>query len=580
MSKSNNNRKTRRKPVREQPRKDSRDKRVNFDNTRESKFIRDVSKDIADDHNNDVSWYTHNPEMLKAAGNYGFSYLTGEQLPFQPMQGNNNWGTFVPGIMAFEWLPSFGGVDADVINKAADQIHNYVVHANSRNTRYSAADLFITLIATSECFSMVSAMIRAFGCMNNFSDRNDYTPKALVLAMGFDYDDLQANLSNMWFDINHMIADLGQLWLPKDMPFVARHFWMNANVYTDSQTAKAQYYLYVQSRFFKYQDIQFETGTSLSPVDIITGVDSSGKPVYSPFNPGPSIYSWEEWKTVFYSMVKALIQAEDRGTMLGDVLKAYGRENLYSIAEVPVNYRIMYVYSSEVLTQFENLISNPVMTSLLGLKQQKSTNLLVPYYYGNGDGVQANVVTATPNQAVLNFHQMETPSAEQIMIATRMMPSAPAFAQVECVTKQTYQPNYDDPEPLVTTKYSKVLPRFTGTEVCTAIPVYGFNFDDNGQKQIYRYAMDMHLAGVTTAGSSTTMRFLYLWSAFDWAPWYYAHTTSAAAAGKPVVAADGECSNPISAAFGDWDNYTILTTNELRKLHTAAIYSEYGVPMF
>lgn len=558
---------------REEPKKDSKEPRVNYDNTREDKFERDMAKD----HNNDVAWYAHNPELLRSAGSYGFSYTTGARLPF-----NNSGMQSVPGVMNFAWKPQFGGLTIEVVNKAADQIYNFVVHGNSRNTRYTASDMIMTVLATSNVFSMLAAMIRAYGTMNRFSDRNDYTPYALIEAMGFEYDDLEEHLSDMWFDINHMVADVAALWLPKNLPIVARQFWMNTNVYTDAPTAKAQYYLYTQSLYLRYNERQFNTGTSLSPATVNIG--TAAVPEWVVFEPGLDgrQYTWNQWKATFKQMYSALIKAEDRGTMLGDILKAYGRDALYSLAEVPVGYRVEYVYSQEVLTQFENMTVLPAATYWTGLKQDD--NFQVQSYYSDPNStidLLKSEATYPPSEQVLNFHQQETPTAEQIMVATRMKVAGPVYAHVPVTTT----PIWDDSDTsgtAQTTSDKRVnIPYCTGTEVCQAVRVwYRGDGSGAGMLDLTSTGIQMNIATGTFSISEAAY-----WTAFDWAPWIY-HTYSAYtnSSGK-IDQTVKDAIDPVPRrllpkwAFGDWDNYTMMTGEDLFKLHVAAVYSELGVPI-
>lgn len=554
-----------------QPKKDSADKRVNYDNTRESRFEDDMSKD----HNNDVAWYAKNPELLKAAGSYGFSYLTGSKLPFTGTV--DGYGKYVPGIMSIEWCPAFGGPSIEVVKKAADQIYNFTVHGNSRNTKYAASDMFVTIIATSNCFNMVAAMIRAFGVMKKFSDRNDYTPKGLVTAMGFQYEDLKANLSDMWFDINEMVASLGQLWLPKDMPYVARQFWMNSNVYTDAANPKAQYYLYTQARYFMYQDIQFATGTSLSTAYY---VDASGNS--HPFYPGANKYTWAMWKQVFQTCLNALIQAEDRGTMLGDILKAYGRENLYTVSEIPADYSIDFTYSPEVLSQIENCTVSSAYATFGGLKQD-SQGMLEAYWISTRADKISDETGLMTDQMVLNFHQAETPTPEQIMVATRMSTvGGTVITAMPCVGAAAYKPDYSNPKSQAITNYAIVVPRETGTEVAIGIKVWYKDEITAGSPSMMSNAV---MTPVPNKGSEMTPPYMCInqfaqWAAFDWAPWIYISAVDSDSTGTPSNTGSGYIDNPTVLAIGDYDNYTILSAGDLHKLHTAAVYSEFGVPMF
>lgn len=546
-----------------QGRKDSSSKRINLDNERVATFVRDMEKD----HNNDVAWYAHNPELLKSAGSYGFSYLTGQALPFL---GDAGKGMTTPGIMAIQWVPSFGGGDINAINQAANAIYSYVVHANSRSKSYDATDLMLVIQATEQVFSMLAAMIRAYGTARNYSDRDTYTPDALLTAMGFQPDDIRANLPQMWFDINSLVSQVVQLWIPKNMPFVARRFWMNTNVYRDANSPKAQYYLYVQGKYFMYSETRFQDGGCIEPAYYLTASNSAVE-----FNPGTSAYTWSAWMQVINRMISRLLDSQDRGIMLGDVLKAYGKENLYSIAEVPVDYRITYTYSPEVLSQMENSTCYQDAQWILGLKQDPNTNTLKTYYYRPGSsatsGDKASRYTNTvAQQLVLNFHQPEIPTPEQVMVATRMMcPSSKTFTAPVDSARLFVQEQ--KPSTHTVKELTLVLPESTGTEV---VSNYGFYYIGAGNV-IQKYEHPLMLIETTPSAVPATL--CWLWSAFDWSPWIYATNGDTLSAST----SDPTTTSPIEVwyAYGDWDQFTIVTANDLNKLHTAAVYSEFGVPV-
>lgn len=525
--------------------KDSKDPRVNFDNERESKFDERFEKD----HSNDVAWYAHNPEMLKAAGSIGFSNITGQTIP---LTGSIR---AVPGVMSFVWTPGYTSAKLSAVNQAKQNIYSYVVHANSRNQSYDAADLMMSILAGNEIFTLIASMVRCYGTIRNFQQENMYTPKSLVMAMGFDYDDCVSNLSKMWFDINELISRSTQIWIPKNIPLISRQFWMCSNIYADGDTPKSQYYMYTKCAYLKYGDTNFEDGTSLLPFQV-TNKAGTG---YTAFCPGAQFddvsnvqyFTWAQWMEAANIMFDALLNSLDRGLMFGDVLKAYGKENLYTIAEVPADYRVTTVYNQEVLTQFENL-TTWTNTHHWGIKQDPTTGDFVPITFGTWTPSKlAN--TGAPKHVVMNFHTAGQPTPEAIMVATRMQ-----YANMHPQTIKQYPSYGSDPG---TPKDIVVnMPSCTGTELCLGIAVFSLR-ETLGVVTVEHYWVNQY-AGLGTINPM-------LWTTFDWAPWIYESST------EEMGTDNFDALN----AAGDFDNYAIITEDDLIKLHTAAVYSEYGVPI-
>lgn len=547
---------------REQPQKDSSAKRVNFDNTRMNKFEKDAEK-FEKDHSNDVAWYSRNPELLRAAGSVAFSDVVGQQLPF-----TNQFSTSVPGVMAIQWKPSLGGFGMNAVNQAKQDIYSFVVHANSRNQSYDPNDLMLVILAAKDVFCAIGAMIRAYGTMKKFSGINMYTPQALVTAMGFDYDDLVSNLAEMWFDINEMIARSSQLWIPNNIPLVARQFWMNSNVYYDANSPKAQYYLYVQSQFLAYRETDFEDGGSLRSVSVTNAAGTAQQA----FNPGTrgATFTWKQWKEAVNYMFDQLLNSQDRGIMLGDVLKAYGPDKIYSLSEIPATYNIEYSYNPEVLSQFEN---TTIMAGVPagGVKQDLTRNTLIEYEISAG-ALSTPISVASgnvpPQEVIMNFHGQTQPTPEQIMVASRMMNAGPTWQEIP-----SFSVKGSGLEPVTTKQYGFKL-QYCGTEIAVDICIYYYKYDVPTADRLKYYSMVSNEGTVTFDES-----YVALWSAFDWAPWYYVKNSAHVEGASSNESLVGMRSPEASMALGDYDMYCIITADVLRKLHTTAVYSEFGVPV-
>lgn len=558
------------KVKREQPRKDSRDKRVNYDNTRESKFEKDTQE--CRDKSNDVSWYAKNADMFKAAGSIGFVNVAGKKLPW-------NHQNAVPGVMTFGWTPSLGGGDESAVNQAANSIYSFVVHANSRNQSYDAPDLMMMILAGANLFSTISHGLRAYGAMRRFEGMNEYTPRALVYAMGFDYKDLQDNLANMWFDINHLIAQTNQIWIPNDIPLVERWYWMNNNIYMDGMSLKAQYYMYVPDVIYQLSETGSEEGTSLvrAPRPNTTGQSAS-------FIEG-NLWKWADYLALVQQMIDALVGSQDRGIIMGDILKAYGLDHIYALSPVTSEYVTTPVYNQEVLTQFENLVCFPFtpgpitqsqVTRMIHQAANPDLSITLASLTDTASSWNNVLKALIPTTGVLNFHFMGQPTPEQIMVATRMTILGLAVDDVD------------------TNGVGDIYPMYTGSEYCTNIKTWTYDYSEGTPIPILRTRSRYDGGTGFVAATSTIQNIKYFvagnrmstdgtpyfvadWIAFDWAPAVYFNTVVADKSSAVVLANNMKNSMP-NDVYMEYDNYSIITINELRKLHVAALLSEFGVP--
>lgn len=516
---------------REQPRKDSDSKRINLDNERVTKEEYDAMKraGMKDGRSNDISWYTRNGELMKSATSTNFITTTGMRPPFGSKLA-------VPGIMAIKWSPVFGSEENDPLNQAANSTYSFLVHANSRNYQYDAPDLMVMLLAGMNVFAAIAAGLRAYGTLRNFEGQDFYTPAALVSAMGFNYPDLRDNQSQMWFDLNQLIAETKQIWVPNTMPVLERWYWLSSNIYRDGDSVKSQYYLFVPQQFYIYnagsQDVPGSQLQAITP-------PASGK--------------WSDYVTMVRSMIDALIRAQDRGIILGDVLNAYGPDKIFAMNPITSDFTVVPTYDPEVLTQIEN-------ATVLGYApgnviQNTNTNALQQQWPLFTSATFTNL-EALPSIQVLNFHQQAAPTSEQIMIATRLKAASSYSLTFSGSESPTYQ----------------IGPWTYGTEVVIDVVAFGYDWS-TGSPVLQSFSLKSLIKG--SSGATLAKSDMYLWSTFDWAPWIYMPSLSSPA--LPTEAFQ-KFENLISVALGDYDNYVYLTDIELQKMNISAVYSEFGVP--
>lgn len=549
-----------------QGRKDNGQKRVNYDNTRESKFDKDVDATSMKktSGSNDVSWYANNPELLRSAASLPFSTTTGEPLPW------NLSGSYrsMPGVMTLYWVPQIGGSFIDPINQAANSTYSFVVHANSRTKSYDAPDLMQMILCGASLFSMLALGIRAYGLMRMYDQRNLYLPKALIQASGFDYEDLKENLSNMWFDLNELISRSTQIWIPNTFPFIERWFWMNSNVYMDGSSIKAQYYMFTPQSYLTYQ----ATGDYFEDNHIATAHYNMWS---GPFNntagqfPVYYTHTWAQYMEIMNSMFTPLLASQDRGIIFGDILKAYGADKLYALPPITSDYRVVPVYDEEVLTQIENLVLFDQTPEEIA--QDPKTNLIYTSAYtpvSKPVSYPPSTWLPSPSRQVLNFHTMDDPTPEMIMVATRLK----AFGVAGIPNGKTSSLSLNG------TEMGGVAAAACGTETIRYIGITHMNTSTH-EVETYQFKQLVPDDMTYTIGQMGD------YISFDWAPWVYSidwDTPFNDSPDQPAIKYTdfNAIEQPIPVhQIGDFDQYTTVDLETIRKMHRTAIYSEFGVPI-
>lgn len=546
---------------REQPRKDSKSKRINLDNARASKVERDIRKDMGKSTANDIGWYNGNPELLKSAGSIPLATILGQ--PIYEFSGKGATGhdyQGVPGIMALPFAPNLG-TDVQAANQTFNSQYSFLVHANSRNYTYDGTDLGLLELAGAQVFAIIAAMVRAYGICKYYYEQNLYTPDALLYAMGFYPFDVRENLSEFWFRLNVLIDQTKQIWVPTTMPIVDRWIWLNSEVYTDAEGITAQMYLYVQNLFYYYDETRLTTGGCLSAVPVagVTGTT---------FSPGLDQYTVRDWILTVQFMIDKLIGSQDRGIIYGDILNAYGTDKIRAMMPIDANFKLAPVYNKEVLMQIENTVLTTAYPS--GIVQQKTdlehnqmAALIQVWDNVNAGGSKYKMPNAL-SQSVLNFHFPEQPTPEMIMVATRnisygLVNNAWAFDSTgKALVKKG------------------LAPQCCSTEVFTNIVLYysttkpGLYHSPNLTKIYLNQCM---MSEATGAWSRYARNFRLM--AFDWHPFIY-EIERAEYEESDYVGPDFSYS--VNLAHGDYDHYTVMNIDMLRKLHRTATYSLFGVP--
>lgn len=494
---------------------------------------------------NDWRWYAQNPQLLA-------DYAS---LPFGDPVGNEfitNLGTLssvsVPGVMVLNFYPTIGYAAGETapINVAMRRLYSFVRHANSGASNYDAPDLMLYMVCVDSAIMFHSWMKRAYGVMLDYTPFNRYYPRTLIHAMGIDFEDLEKHLNDFRGYINQYAVKLSQLWVPNTMSYTARHAWMCDGIYTDGMSPKAQTYLYNPQGFYKF--------TLTDGVGSATMVDRNSTPMKF-----ADIYSLGD------SLLNPMLSNEDFGIMGGDILKAFGESGIIKILGITEDYKILPVYSEEVLSQIENAVIVTTRQGSLNVTQQTTvgTGFLVSAPYmeqtielPNGATALGNLTTVLPtmysNNRLFNMHHADVGPAD-VIVASRLIPS------FDTVT-------------LGSISSGKVLVsgRFTscGSEIVdNAIMYYNNNGVINQQSVMsYRYVpMD-------AAHYSFVTREIGMLETFDWHPIVYnASLYLQSGSGTATIAAT-------AFPMCDVDYYTFLSEQIISNLHATALLSEFTIP--
>lgn len=364
---------------------------------------------------NDWRWYAQNEQLLKDTASYPYTYPLGNQIDLGQYGALANQES-IPGIMRINIAPAIGWSDQlnSPVNVAARNIYTNLRQANSGSVNYDAADYMIYLIAMDSCYSYLEWMKRVYGVVQTYSYTNRYYPKALVQAMGVDFQDIQKNLADFRAFINNYAVKVGAMCIPATMSYMAKHMWMYKHVFVDSIQDKAQTYIFNPVGFYVFS---LDPTTKAGRLDLLNPFvfHNSSVPIAGglPGDQGlPDGMTLQRIRDYGNCLLDPILGNQDFNTMSGDTLKAFGGSMIFKTEGITETYTVMPVYDQMALDQIQNctLLGNlvtmvPKEGAYFGEMQaigEAEPNSFATYYTWS--------ITQNPENGVINF----TPRAARL----------------------------------------------------------------------------------------------------------------------------------------------------------------------
>lgn len=500
---------------------------------------------------NDPSWYVPTDQNIKDVASFSMNYpLGGEVSDLQCGEGNKNKiteGYAFPGIMTLELVPTVG-VSQDqtsAVNLAANSIYNEIRRANSGAKVYDAVDCMQYIIAVASLYSAMSWAQRLYGLANVYSSSNLYLPEAMLRASNIDVADFMFNLNDFRANLNRLSLSINTFAVPDNMPIFKRWWMVYESAYMDSDTAKAQTYMFIPNGFYRYVDtnttLELSRPISSNTVHTVDDVALVG--------------TWTSRDIINYiqSLVVGITTSEDARTISADIQKAFGTK-LMTVPMIAENYSVVPQYSDEVRTQIMNCVSlnaeSPeVVKATIGQNGAHS-------FLESSVAVESQFRPTVNWPMWLNFHS-KTINPEDVMVATRLT-----------------QMTNSNPDITDSDKFNVDLV-LCGSEVVSRIVVW-YRTPRMGAGLASHWMSHLVTSAVLAyEGSMTSDDFnaIAYSSMFDWSPLIR------------LLNEDGEkVDQPLDARFymptyiGDVDNGFILNREALASLHATALYGEFGLP--
>lgn len=219
---------------------------------------------------NKLAYYIPDPTLVNNA----------TQLSYQSINGVTPMDDYlVPTIMKIYMNPSPGltyqganpGLnhpDRTGINMAGLKIFNLLSMSSGRNMAYGPQDVSTAILAMSQLLAMHGFVHRLFQSVKVWNMYNRMFPKAMITAMGIDYNDFITNLSDYRTRYNALIAAANQLPIILNLGFLKKSIGQYSYIFTDSDSPLSQTYVYLPESTWIIDETSYSGGTILHTISV------------------------------------------------------------------------------------------------------------------------------------------------------------------------------------------------------------------------------------------------------------------------------------------------------------------------
>lgn len=550
---------------------------------------------------NDPSWYTKNPTILRNVASIPFSYVTGNRIdyPMQSQYYTSSQKLVVPGIMRIRWAPYIGAstnqkvsatnwteVASSPINVAGEEAYSYLMKGKSVTKEFDPCDVSMYYLAMDSAYAYYAWLCRIYGVLTWYSPTNKYTPRALVRSMGIDFDEIILHMADFRLGINLYADRLQSMYVPKSVTYITRHIFMSESIYTDGDNSKAQLYYYNPVGFYV-----FDETTNPNQLTLQTPLGKKNGMIGDSMQ--DNLLDHEDLLAFGNNLLGPIIASQDLNIISSYVLNAYGVGGIFQVAPIAETFTVRPVYSQEVLSQMENAECVRFGISTKSARNEALESIITPTTDLGASIVNARTslvsnsladadvtMSTTGKNRILNFHKNEV-SPEDIMVATRMK---------SIIVNYDVDTDYwtsDNVQNFAQTNsqgnYRSLAITTGGSEICYDFAIINQNnapsaaFSE-GMTYLYSrsYMQIPFSTGITADIIKSYMvnnftelsRMIQSLAAFDWHP--FITLTFAGYLGGALISLSQD-----QSPIGDYDNFTIISQENLDNMHYYALLSEF-----
>lgn len=498
---------------------------------------------------NHMEWYNSNPRLVEDSARVNFTRPLGSIINVESSTGSIIFSDALnPGVASFRTMlvPGYSDGPTSAVNIASRDIYSFVRFENSGKTNYDATQLMFYLLAVDQLHAWHEYLKRAYGVLLNYDQRSKYTPRAIIQAMGLDYDNLVANIADFRWLINST-ADRASIFHVPDgehVPMFERHKFMFSGLYYDRDIEhKAQIYMFIPDGYFVWTETKKPFKLTYTRFANALGQSSS-------------LMTLEDLRTHTNAMLGALVESEDAQIISGDIYKAYGEGNLLTWDQMDETFKLYPTYDIGMLTQIHNMVWIDDVPSQYAMNGQDVAEDITIW-----DDINHNSIIFQPI-----VHRWQSPASNMRVGLINLPFSYPTSTDVMRATRLMCM--YSE----IDTSYTQLHKTFNaittfGTELITRVNVFTLQANDVVRIDQIKQTYD------ATGSTDGTFDDIGKFNQFDWFPLYHVKTRETE---DPTTHSVTDYIRPY---FGERQNWTVIDHNTLNDINHTAIMSEFGIPI-
>lgn len=311
-----------------------------------NKDSREPSKTVG--YGNDPAWYYPDESIGAMFSNIPYNIPAGVKLPY-PNIGSLTGNQFqtLPTFGRITYLPSYGYISMNdataAVNVTARAVFSKIRKMNSGSANYESSDLMTYIMAMDQVYTFSHHIRKMLAFVGSYTFYNRDWPRYYFEKVAqVNYDDLCANYATYLGRFNLIVTKVNnQFAVPKGIKLFERRNLLATNLFADSTSARGQVWSFELGGYYEWTGT-VKGGSSLTFVELNT--------------PTGEYITMGELLDKFDALVSKLIAEQDLAIMSGDIVKAIGAENCYSLATYDGITPLVPVYNETVLQEIENAV--------------------------------------------------------------------------------------------------------------------------------------------------------------------------------------------------------------------------------